>query len=935
MSSAELKNLFKDEPELNTGYSRIYLYLLFGAMIALPVFGYLLKNTNPGAADNLWERFALAGLGLIAIAIYKSPPHISRYFDPFLQFMFYLVSIWSLRVTANNNFSMDYVTGHLVVISAVVLGYYKPTARRIYMAVMTGLTALWMIFTPDPATSGDILVSNMVVMFVIFDLVFNNLRSMFTALRFRNKVMGTLYHESTDALIILSMKTGKIENCNEQALSLFGVRSPAELEALNLLSQIPQELLSFSPGLTTEKGMLHAECRIPKSGGEMFWASVAVRNIYSDTISFSLIRIVDITARKQKEDAVKASEEWLRKLIENSSDVITLLDSGARVIFNSAAFARFTGFSENEFTTSPFTDLIVPEDALRVKEMLDRVMDYEVVKDEEFRLITASGGYIWIECSFTNRLKDPVVKSIILNFRDITERRLATAMIAESETRYRSLFDSSPVGILLYDKNLTVISANKKFCEITKIPPQKITSLSLHTLEDQKVLTVISNTLKGIEGEYEGLYTSVNSGARFFMKLQTTPLREANGSVAAGIAIVEDITQKVQAEQDLVKAKAHAEQISRLKSAFLTNMSHELRTPMNGILGFAQIIREEASSPEQKEMSESIIKSGVRLMTTLNSILDLALLESGEVVVNKKRIVLQDIVRMVTDKYYDIALDQGLSLSMSAGSDILDVLADEKLLSQAISHLLDNAIKFTKSGGVEISLEVVSASRAAIYIKDTGMGIPQEHLELIFQDFRQVSEGYSRHFEGTGLGLSIVQRMLALIDCEIEAESVVGQGTTFIIKLPLLSVEEANDHDEKQEAGEDNSGKLKILLVEDNMINAEIVNRALRNQYLIDTAKTGSEAVKLVRKRNYELVLMDIHLGMGMNGIDVKEEIRRLPEYETVPIIAITGYVGEHEREILLTGGFDFFLSKPFKKDQLLEIVAAARKSREEKKKHN
>lgn len=198
-----------------------------------------------------------------------------------------------------------------------------------------------------------------------------------------------------------------------------------------------------------------------------------------------------------------------------------------------------------------------------------------------------------------------------------------------------------------------------------------------------------------------------------------------------------------------------------------------------------------------------------------------------------------------------------------------------------------------------------------------------------------MSEGYSRHFEGTGLGLSIVQRMLALIDCEIEAESVVGQGTTFIIKLPLLSVEEANDHDEKQEAGEDNSGKLKILLVEDNMINAEIVNRALRNQYLIDTAKTGSEAVKLVRKRNYELVLMDIHLGMGMNGIDVKEEIRRLPEYETVPIIAITGYVGEHEREILLTGGFDFFLSKPFKKDQLLEIVAAARKSREEKKKHN
>lgn len=787
MRTEELKNLFKEEPEFTTGYSRIYLYILFSGIIFLPLFGYIIKTSSPGAVENLWERYFLAGLGLVGFGIYKSPPNVSRYFSIYLRVMFYLASIWSLRVTAINNFSIDYVSGHLVVLSAVVLGYYEHLQRRIYMVVMVLLTAGWLIITPEPVMPAEVLVGNMVVLFVIFDLVLSKLRSMFLTLRFRNKLMKTLYQESTDALIVYSPKTKKIENCNAQALSLFGVKTCEELSGFNLLKYIPRELIVVSRESTIERGLVQSEARLPKARGEDFWASIAVRDIYSSEVNFILIRVSDITIRRQREEAVKASEEWLRKLIENSGDVITLLDSGARIIFNSAAFSRITGFGEGEFITSSFTRITAPEDARRVEEILGRVLEFEEVKDEEFRIVTASGEYIWIECSFINRLDDPVVKSIILNYRDTSERRKVTAMITESENRYRSLFDNSPVGILLYDKKLAVISANKKCCEIIRITHERLMGFSLAALKDSKVLSIIANTLNGIEAEYEGLYTTISTGVSLNVKLRTTPLREASGGIIAGIAIIDDISEQVRAAEELIKAKAHAEQISRLKSSFLANMSHELRTPMNGILGFAQILQEEAGTPDQKEMTESILKTGNRLMTTLNSILDLAMLESGEVIVDKKQIDLKEVVKRIADKYYNIAISQGLTLFVSSRSDKLIVLADEKLLFQVLSHLMDNAIKFTRSGGVEISMGEISAGKAAIYIQDSGIGIQQEHLELIFQDFRQVSEGYGRHFEGTGLGLSIVQRMLSLIDAQIEAESVVGQGTKFIIKLPLLS----------------------------------------------------------------------------------------------------------------------------------------------------
>lgn len=789
MKTSELKNLFGKEEELTGGYSRVYLSLLFAGILGLPLFGYLYKAANQAAQDNLWERFVLSGLGLILIAIYKAPSQISRHFNLAMQVMFYVISIWSLRITIQNNFSLEYAAGHISIVSAIVLGYHEPLLRRIYMGVMVAATMLWFLFVDAPGVRGDIFIWNNLLLFLIFELVLHNLRAIFLALRFRNKTMRALFEESTDALLIFSPKTGLVENCNRYALTIFEAKTSSEMNTLKVVQYIPKEMFETPRSVTIERERIAVEVKMRKSGGDEFWASVAVREIYSDEVSFILIRITDITARKQKEDAVKASEAWLKKLIENSSDVIMLLDSGMRIIFNSAAFAGITGFRENQFITASFLEIIAPEDLQRVREILDRVERGEEIRDEEFRVITASGEYIWIECSFANRLKDPVVKSIILNYRDITERRNTRAIIEESEIRYRSLFNSSPVGILLFDKNLKVVSANKRFCEILKISQEVINRFSIHSIQHKEVFQILSNTLNGVSGEFEGEYTTVTSGISFVMRLRTTPLRDSDGTVTAGMSIIDDISDKIEKEKELIKAKSYAEQSSQLKSALLKNMSHELRTPMNGILGFAQIMHDEALTEEQRKISGSILKSGNRLMGTLHAIMSLSALESGEIKPRKKTVPAQRLLETVAAKYLPEADRLGLSFTLLPDPEQISLYTDEELLRQVLDNLVDNAVKFTKTGGVELQVKQLPERKAAIYIKDTGIGIPQEHLELIFQDFRQVSEGYSRQFEGTGLGLSIVQRMLDLLDAQIEAESTVGRGTKFIIKLPMLSEE--------------------------------------------------------------------------------------------------------------------------------------------------
>lgn len=396
--------------------------------------------------------------------------------------------------------------------------------------------------------------------------------------------------------------------------------------------------------------------------------------------------------------------------------------------------------------------------------------------------------------------------------------------------------------------------------------------------------------------------------------------------VAEQIALA---TQKIKSEEVLIKAKNTAENSSRLKSSLLANMSHELRTPMTGILGFSEILNEELDDPRLKSMAGTIFKSAGRLMSTLNSIIDLSALEADKNSLILKpvntRVMMQPLLKVA----YSIASDKGLYLRTSIPPDIF-VRADEKLLSQLIHHLIDNALKFTVDGGISISVYKVNkkSTEAVIRISDTGIGIAPEHHRMIFEEFRQVSEGFSRTFEGSGLGLSLCSKIARLLNARVWVDSVESKGSDFYVELPLTMEDITESSIFPEDSPAIRTHRLsrgsvpEVLIVEDNEINRRLAALYLREICNTEMAENGYVAIEKIKRRKYDAILMDINLGAGPDGLSIAQQVRSYEINKNTPIIAVTGYTMHGDREKLLSNGCSHYLPKPYDKQTLLKLFS-------------
>lgn len=387
--------------------------------------------------------------------------------------------------------------------------------------------------------------------------------------------------------------------------------------------------------------------------------------------------------------------------------------------------------------------------------------------------------------------------------------------------------------------------------------------------------------------------------------------------------------QKIKNEELLIKAKNTAENSSRLKSSLLANMSHELRTPMTGILGFSEILNEELEDPRMKSMAGTIFKSAGRLMSTLNSIIDLSALEADKNSLSLKSVNTRLMFQPLLKVAYSIASDKGLYLRTAIPPDIF-VKADEKLLSQLIHHLIDNALKFTVDGGISISAFRMDkkSTTAIIRISDTGIGIAAEHHRMIFEDFRQVSEGFSRTFEGSGLGLSLCSKIARLLNAKLWVDSVEGKGSDFYVELPLASAVEAEAGVLSESGPAITTHRLgkgsvpEVLIVEDNDVNRRLAALYLRELCNTEMAENGYVALEKVKRRKYDAILMDINLGAGPDGLSIAQQVRSFETNKDTPIIAVTGYTMHGDREKLLANGCSHYLPKPYDKQTLLRLFS-------------
>ena len=387
---------------------------------------------------------------------------------------------------------------------------------------------------------------------------------------------------------------------------------------------------------------------------------------------------------------------------------------------------------------------------------------------------------------------------------------------------------------------------------------------------------------------------------------------------------------RMKMQQELVVQKQRAEVSSKLTSSLLANMNHELRTPMNGILGFAEILTNDLLDPEARVKAENILISGRRLMDTLDAIMDLSHLESDKVIRKFVPLSIKKSILKVLSNYEPLIHRKNLRLNLNVPA-FIQILGEDYLIQHMLRCLIDNAVKYTDKGSITIEAREINDSepgRIAISIKDTGMGIAEENFDLIFETFRQVSEGYGRKFEGSGLGLSISKKIALLLNGEIRLKSKLGEGSEFIVILPSAGAAfEQGPGPLPEKVPEKPAEPVypkntpSVLVVEDNLVNLQLLTLYIQDYCMAYSALDGKAAIESARQKRFDLILMDINLGPGLDGIQAMLEIRKLTDYKNVPIVALTGYASIGDRDRLISLGFSGYLPKPVTKDVLLGFI--------------
>ena len=509
---------------------------------------------------------------------------------------------------------------------------------------------------------------------------------------------------------------------------------------------------------------------------------------------------------------------------------------------------------------------------------------------------------------------------------------------AATEKRYKTLVDSASDAIFVADAEADMlVGANRKaqellgrsLDEIRRMRPRELFPAGSGADDWERFEKHIH------EGQPLGekLALSTSSGECIPVDVSASLTKVGDRVLIQGI--FRDATKQQHYEQQLIEAKERAEELLELKSSFLNNMSHELRTPLTSILGFAEVLIEKCKG-ESEEFASHVARSARRLQGTLDSVLDLAQLESGKTELKLQPLDLGEEVISSVELLEGISKQKDLKLETVVSEAPTRVLADTSFINRIVNNLVGNAIKFTNEGGVVVEVGT-DAEAVFLRVTDTGVGIDPDFQEYLFDEFRQGSTGLRRTHEGNGLGLAITKRLVDLLGGTIEVESQKEVGSTFTVSLPPAPEHEAQETHSRSssvaDAGELVSQEVpappsaaqeaqrRVLVVEDNPSTQRLIEYQLSKICAFEQVTTPDEALDLASQQSFDAFLLDIHLGADMNGIDVLHMLRSKPEYRNVPAIALTAHALPADRERFLKAGFNDHLPKPFTASELLHAL--------------
>lgn len=505
------------------------------------------------------------------------------------------------------------------------------------------------------------------------------------------------------------------------------------------------------------------------------------------------------------------------------------------------------------------------------------------------------------------------------------------------EDRLGTIISNTPIILFVLDRNGDFQLGIGKHWESFNPSTNSVIGVNfLDVFEEYNILT------KAVQSCYEGSIQKCTIEINeIVFEITLTPTLDDDQEVREVLGLALDISDHANGKESLRKAKQIAENTSKLKQEFIANMSHEIRTPMNAIIGFTNLICETELSVLQTEFVKAIKVSGENLLTLVNDVLDFSKIEAGKLTLEKEDFLLHDVIESVCRILEVKASENRIKLQFNINGNVPKAIkGDPTRLYQILMNLTGNALKFTQKGSIYIDVSIKKEGLNDVVlcfqVKDTGVGIPVEKQQMIFESFMQVEGKSNRRKGGTGLGLSIVKNLIDLMDGDISVQSEVNKGSVFTFNVPFGFADsdfkiqkEVVDLKEKFKKLE---GK-RILLAEDNAMNQKLVIMYLKKYNVsIDLAETGIQAVKAVRSNDYDLVLMDIQMP-DMDGVEATSEIRNTIDGArgNVPILAMTAHAFKEEIDKCFNVGMNAHISKPIDKQEFLTLISSLVFTKEKK----
>ncbi len=628
--------------------------------------------------------------------------------------------------------------------------------------------------------------------------------------------------------------------------------------------------------------------------------------------------------RKIAVEALTEREENFSNMVENSPNGIIIVQPDGKIVYANSAVSKITGYTNNELLTlNSYENLIISEE---ITAQRNKQKKHPPVYEQ--KLITKNRETVITEFHTTTTTWQGKHLQMI-EIRDLTMQRKA-----EEEIKMLYLaIEQSSVSVVITNYEGDIEYVNKYFTKLTGYTSEEVLGQNPRILQSgetpKEIYPDLWDTIKSGNTWQGEFINRKKNGDEYIEQARIAPVFNTTGNIVRFIAIKEDITLKKDYERKLIDAKEKAEEADKLKTNFLANVSHELRTPLNGILGFAELLETEDEVETMRNMAGYIKISSLRLMNTLNLIIDYSILGAEKIKISISSVDLPKLIRQIVNSYNFFAEAKGIFLNFEPEEEKCNIISDKSMIEKALTNIIDNAIKFTQKGGVSVELETYDAKKTGsikINIRDTGIGIASKHRKIIFEPFRQASEGYGRSFEGIGLGLPISLRLIKTLGGNISFTSQLGKGSNFIISIPT----NANKTQLKFQPKKSKSTKIyktpnrkkpSILYIDDDIYSLELMATIFKNKYNIDTGNTYDTGLELIKKNTYDLLIFDINLGKGKDGLMLLESINKLPQYKKVPKLALTAYASTNDKNEFLSKGFSAYLSKPVRQNDLLKTV--------------